>query len=154
MDVPRRHSCYFNGDVLRSSKALERIRRVEWEKEGICSECVESKRREWEDEAWKIWREMGEWLELGSTDAEMTSDCFKAPLRIDIVQQTYQAVDRFEHNLIAVELFECRECCVFRSVWLRCQITVDMILISTTGNGLSFATTPLRWEAFVYRKRN
>ncbi len=61
-----------DGDVLRPLEALERIRRIEWEKEGICGECVESKRREWEDEAWKIWREMDEWL--GLIDAEMTND--------------------------------------------------------------------------------
>ena len=54
--------CLEDNGVCRPLETLERIKGISWEKEGICSSCVEEKQQEWEEEQNAVWRKLGEWI--------------------------------------------------------------------------------------------
>ena len=45
-------------------ETLKKIQQVEWEQHGLCAECCQEKRAEWEDEARSIWDKVDGWLGL------------------------------------------------------------------------------------------
>jgi hypothetical protein len=51
--------------VYKPLEMLERMRAVDWGKEGLCGSCVEEKRAEWREEQEHVWRLVGVWLALG-----------------------------------------------------------------------------------------
>ncbi|KAJ7714961.1 hypothetical protein DFH07DRAFT_872713 [Mycena maculata] len=50
--------------VYKPLETLERIKRVDWAKAGLCSACVIEKNAEWTEEQEVIWRSMDQWLGL------------------------------------------------------------------------------------------
>ncbi|TFK82510.1 hypothetical protein K466DRAFT_666465 [Polyporus arcularius HHB13444] len=48
--------------LCRPLETLERIIAIDWEKEGLCAECVKDKREEWRGEQRDVWARMDEWL--------------------------------------------------------------------------------------------
>lgn len=50
--------------VYKPIETLERIKDIDWGKEGLCASCVEEKKEEWTEEQDKIWHLMDDWLAL------------------------------------------------------------------------------------------
>ncbi|KAI0697299.1 hypothetical protein C8T65DRAFT_26069 [Cerioporus squamosus] len=48
--------------LCRPLETLERIIAIDWEKEGLCPECVKDKREEWRREQRDVWARLDEWL--------------------------------------------------------------------------------------------
>ncbi|KAG6828910.1 hypothetical protein H0H92_006361 [Tricholoma furcatifolium] len=53
-----------NNGVYKPLETLERIKGIDWEKEGLCEACVKEKNEEWSEEQQNIWKAMDAWLEL------------------------------------------------------------------------------------------
>lgn len=51
-----------NNGLCRPVETLRDIQRVQWEKEGLCGECCEEKRREWEGEIEVVWQKVDGWI--------------------------------------------------------------------------------------------
>ncbi|KAI0273540.1 hypothetical protein BC834DRAFT_966052 [Gloeopeniophorella convolvens] len=52
-----------DGGVGRPLETLSRIAAWRWKEEGVCDECVESKKEEWAEEARSVWEKVGGWAE-------------------------------------------------------------------------------------------
>jgi len=50
--------------VYKPLETLEKMRTVDWRKEGLCESCVKEKREEWRGEQGDVWRRMDGWLGL------------------------------------------------------------------------------------------
>lgn len=50
--------------VYKPLETLERMKSIDWAKEGLCPSCVVEKREEWSEEQRTVWRLMDSWLEL------------------------------------------------------------------------------------------
>ena len=50
--------------VYKPLETLERIKSIDWAKEGLCPSCVVEKSEEWSEEQRAVWRLMDNWLEL------------------------------------------------------------------------------------------
>jgi len=50
--------------VYKPLETLERMRGVDWAKEGLCESCVLEKMEEWRGEQEEVWRLMDKWLGL------------------------------------------------------------------------------------------
>ena len=53
-----------NDGVYKPLETLERMKSINWNKEGLCPSCVMEKREEWSEEQRTVWRLMDSWLEL------------------------------------------------------------------------------------------
>ena len=53
-----------NDGVYKPLETLDRMKSIDWEKEGLCPSCVVEKREEWSEEQRTVWRLMDGWLEL------------------------------------------------------------------------------------------
>ena len=53
-----------NDGVYKPLETLERIKSIDWGKEGLCPSCVVEKREEWSEEQKTVWRLMDSWLEV------------------------------------------------------------------------------------------
>ena len=53
--------------VYKPLETLERMRGVDWAKEGLCESCVREKMEEWRGEQEEVWRLMDKWLGLEKT---------------------------------------------------------------------------------------
>lgn len=53
-----------NDGVYKPLETLERIKSIDWAKEGLCPSCVVEKREEWSEEQRIVWRLMDSWLDL------------------------------------------------------------------------------------------
>lgn len=53
-----------NDEVYKPLETLERMKSIDWDKEGLCPSCVVEKREEWSEEQRTVWRLMDTWLEL------------------------------------------------------------------------------------------
>ena len=53
-----------NDGVYKPLETLERMKNIDWDKEGLCPSCVVEKREEWSEEQRTVWRLMDTWLEL------------------------------------------------------------------------------------------
>lgn len=59
-----------NNGVYKPLETLERMKSIDWAKEGLCPSCVVEKREEWSEEQRIVWKLMDSWLEptpLGET---------------------------------------------------------------------------------------
>lgn len=52
-----------DGGVGRPLETLARIASLPWNEMGVCNECVESKKAEWNETAKDVWDKVGEWVE-------------------------------------------------------------------------------------------
>ncbi|KAF8801685.1 hypothetical protein BYT27DRAFT_7114369 [Phlegmacium glaucopus] len=52
-----------NDGVYKPLETLERLKSIDWAKEGLCPSCVVEKREEWSEEQRIVWRLMDSWLE-------------------------------------------------------------------------------------------
>ena len=52
------------GGVNAPIEALQKICEIDWTKLGLCEECVQDKRKEWEGEVDTIWEKMDQWLDI------------------------------------------------------------------------------------------
>jgi hypothetical protein len=43
-------------------ETLRSIQQIDWEKQGLCKECCEEKRVEWEEEIRAIWDKLDSWI--------------------------------------------------------------------------------------------
>ena len=50
--------------VYKPLETLERMKSIDWGKEGLCPSCVVEKREEWSEEQRVVWRLMDNWLAL------------------------------------------------------------------------------------------
>ena len=50
--------------VYKPLETLERMKSIDWAKEGLCPSCVVEKREEWTEEQRTVWSLMDGWLEL------------------------------------------------------------------------------------------
>lgn len=48
--------------LCRPVETLRWIAGLDWEAKGVCKECVEEKRREWEEEVRVVWEKVDDWL--------------------------------------------------------------------------------------------
>ncbi|TFK18860.1 hypothetical protein FA15DRAFT_674944 [Coprinopsis marcescibilis] len=48
--------------VYKPLETLEKIKGINWVKEGICEACAEEKRQEWTEEQDKVWVKLDEWI--------------------------------------------------------------------------------------------
>jgi hypothetical protein len=53
-----------NDGVYKPLETLERMKNIEWDKEGLCLSCVLEKREEWSEEQRTVWRLMDSWVEF------------------------------------------------------------------------------------------
>lgn len=53
-----------NDGVYKPLETLERMKSIDWGKEGLCPSCVIEKKEEWTEEQRTVWRLMDNWLEL------------------------------------------------------------------------------------------
>jgi hypothetical protein len=52
-----------DGGVGHPLETLARIASLSWKEMGLCEECVESKRVEWNEIAKDVWEKIGVWVE-------------------------------------------------------------------------------------------
>ncbi|KAI0005948.1 hypothetical protein BJV74DRAFT_984655 [Russula compacta] len=52
-----------DGGVGRPLETLARIASLPWNETGVCNECVESKKAEWDETAKDVWEKVGQWVE-------------------------------------------------------------------------------------------
>ncbi|KAL4064188.1 hypothetical protein V8B97DRAFT_2026106 [Scleroderma yunnanense] len=53
-----------DGGIYKPLETLERIKQIDWAKEGLCPACVWEKRDEWTREQEEVWEKMDGWLSL------------------------------------------------------------------------------------------
>ena len=53
-----------NDGVYKPLETLDRMKSIDWNKEGLCPSCVVEKREEWSEEQRTVWRLMDSWLEM------------------------------------------------------------------------------------------
>ena len=58
-----------NDGVYKPLETLQRIIEIDWAKEGLCSECVQEKRSEWQEEQQIVWSKLDDWLNLQGNQA-------------------------------------------------------------------------------------
>ncbi|ESK81750.1 hypothetical protein Moror_16744 [Moniliophthora roreri MCA 2997] len=51
------------GGTGKPLEELERMKRLDWEKEGVCASCAKDKRDEWTEEQQTIWKLLDGWIE-------------------------------------------------------------------------------------------
>lgn len=51
--------------VYKPLETLQRIKDINWESLGLCSECCQAKREEWDEEADAFWKKMQGWVNEG-----------------------------------------------------------------------------------------
>jgi hypothetical protein len=52
--------------VYKPLETLEKMKNVDWAKNGLCHSCVREKREEWSGEQELIWKRVDDWLDLRS----------------------------------------------------------------------------------------
>ncbi|EAU86061.1 hypothetical protein CC1G_07140 [Coprinopsis cinerea okayama7 len=57
-----------NDGVYKPLETLERIKSIDWEKEGLCPECVAEKREEWTEEQKTAWEKIEQWIDSHQDD--------------------------------------------------------------------------------------
>lgn len=53
-----------NDGVYKPLETLQRMKEIDWEREGLCSACVKEKYEEWTEEQRNIWHSIDGWLNL------------------------------------------------------------------------------------------
>lgn len=63
MWMPRVIQLSFEDDgVYKPLETLERIKRIDWEAQGVCPSCAAEKRQEWTGEQETVWQKIDEWI--------------------------------------------------------------------------------------------